>query len=75
MHFLTTLTSGPGKQMVLSDGSIDGPMQGLNSLILNFSNYYCNNVSFQSSTFVEIMLALITKITDRGFNNPPLWND
>lgn len=72
MHFLTALTSGLGKQMALSDGSLP---PGLNSLILNFSDFYRNNVSFcWSSAFVGIMSALlITKITDRGLNNPP-WN-
>ena len=69
-HFLTGLTSDLSKDMASSDGSLPG----LDLLIKNFSDYYRNNSSFRSSALVGILSALITKITDKGFNNPP-WND
>ena len=73
LHFQTAITSNLSKHIVrLSDDSKTVP--GFDLLISNFSDFYRNNVSFRSSAFVGIMSALITKITDKGANNP-LWND
>jgi hypothetical protein len=70
LHFQAAIMSSLSKQIGLSDGSVPG----LDLLIGNFSNFYRNNESFRSSAFVGIMSALITKMTDKGANNPP-WND
>ena len=70
MHFMTAVTTDLGKQMSLPNGAVPG----LDSLILNFSNYYRDNADFRDSAFVGIMSALVTKISDKGINNPP-WND
>ena len=60
--------------MTADTTSGDCTVPGLDVLIRNFSNFYRINVSFRSSAFVGIMSALITKITEKGTNNPQ-WND